>query len=286
MYNRMPVLLSIIGLFATALLGFARVPSAHAAEARVMSYNIKCAPNDETSNWGARKENLVADIRATMPDLLGLQEALKNQLDFIAGNLPEYAWIGVARDDGRERGEYCPILYRTELYEVVESGTFWLSETPDIPGKKGWGAACNRIVTWGKFRRRANGREFIFACTHFDHVSETARRESAKLVLKFKEEKAAGLPFIITGDFNSTDTTQAYQAMTQELKDARKMAESRKGGEFTFPSEKMEKQDERVIDYFFVSDEVGVREFSIHSNPPKHDPMPSDHFSIDAVLEF
>ena len=253
-------------------------------ELRVMSFNVWLAPTPESNDWPARRDNLVADIRATDPDLFGLQEAYKHQLDYIVSALGEYTYVGVGRDDGTEGGEFCPVLFKTEKFDLLDSGTFWLSETPEIPGRKGWDAACNRVVSWAKFRDRASGRVLVYANTHFDHVSEKARGESSKLILKFKEEKAKDLPFIITGDFNSLDTDAAYTTIVGGLRDARKAARTARGGVRTWPAEKPVKAGENVIDYIFLTDDFTVETFDIHSDPPQSDPLPSDHYSIDALL--
>ena len=257
---------------------------AGAGELRVMSYNVWLAPTPESNDWPARRDNLVADIRATDPDLFGLQEAYKHQLDYIMAALGDYSFVGVGRDDGAEGGEYCPVLYKTEKFDLLDSGTFWLSETPDIPGKKGWDAACNRVVSWAKLREKESGRILVYANTHFDHISEKARGESSKLILKFKEEKAKDLPFIITGDFNSVDTDAAYTTIVSGLRDARKAAKTARGGVRTWPAEKPVKKGENVIDYIFLTDDFTVESFDIHINPPNNDPLPSDHYSIDALL--
>ena len=257
---------------------------AGAGELRVMSYNVWLAPTPESNDWPARRDNLVADIRTTDPDLFGLQEAYKHQLDYIMAALGDYSFVGVGRDDGAEGGEYCPVLYKTEKFDLLDSGTFWLSETPDIPGKKGWDAACNRVVSWAKLREKESGRILVYANTHFDHISEKARGESSKLILKFKEEKAKDLPFIITGDFNSVDTDAAYTTIVSGLRDARKAAKTARGGVRTWPAEKPVKKGENVIDYIFLTDDFTVESFDIHINPPNNDPLPSDHYSIDALL--
>ena len=255
-----------------------------AGELRVMSYNIWLAPTPESNDWPARRGNLVADIRATDPDLFGLQEAYKHQLDYIMAELGQYSFVGVGRDDGAEGGEYCPVLFKTEKFDLLDSGTFWLSETPEVPGKKGWGAACNRVVSWAKLREKESGRVLVYANTHFDHISELARGESSKLILKFKEEKAKGLPFVITGDFNAVDTDAAYTTIVSGLRDARKAAKAARGGVRTWPAEKPVKEGENVIDYIFLTGDFTVESFDIHINPPSSDPLPSDHYSIDALL--
>lgn len=266
-----------------------------ADELRVMSYNVLTAHRDDLNAWADRRGNLVADIQATAPDLLGLQEACKNQLEYIMSSLDGYAFIGVARDDGREAGEFCPVIYKIAEFDVLDGGTFWLSETPTVPGRKGWGAACNRVVSWGLFRAKANDKVFVYANTHFDHVSEQARGESSKLILAFKEEISEkyrkevgkdGLPFIITGDFNSVDTDAAYTTIISGLRDAQKEARVRRGGDRTFPAQNPPKKGKYVIDYIFLTDDFTVESFDIHSDPPAKGPLPSDHYAIDALLSW
>ncbi len=255
-----------------------------AGELRVMSFNVWLAPTPESNDWPARRGNLAAEIRAADPDLFGLQEAYKHQLDYIADALGGYTYVGVGRDDGAEGGEYCPVLFKSEKFDLLDSGTFWLSETPEIPGKKGWDAACNRVVSWAKLREKSSGRVLVYANTHFDHVSEKARGESSKLILKFKEEKAKDLPFIITGDFNSVDTDAAYTTIVSGLRDARKAARTARGGVRTWPAETPVKPGEHVIDYIFLTDEFTVETFDIHTAPPQSGPLPSDHYAVDALL--
>ena len=149
----------------------------------VCSFNIRYDnPNDGEHNWKYRKENVAAFIQYHEVDLIGMQEVLKNQLDDLEQLLPGYAWVGVGRDDGKEAGEYSPILYKKDRFKLIQQSTFWLSETCDTPGTMGWDAACNRVVTWMELEDLTNQKSFFIFNTHFDHRGQTARLESAKAI--------------------------------------------------------------------------------------------------------
>ncbi len=193
--------------------GAALIDTAPAAEPlRVMSYNIRYDnPGDAAHAWPLRKEMVARTLIFHHSDLVGLQEVLKHQLLDLQKLLPGYRWIGVGRDDGREKGEYAPIGYRPDRFTLVASGTFWLSEKPDSIGSRGWDAALPRIVTWGHFIDTFNERPFYFFNTHFDHIGEHARRQSARLVSQRAQLLAQNHPCILSGDFNCTRTDSAYQ---------------------------------------------------------------------------
>jgi endonuclease/exonuclease/phosphatase family metal-dependent hydrolase len=151
-------------------------------------------------------------------DLLGVQEALRSQLDDMVKDMPEYAWFGVCRTDGNVQpnpdGEFSAILYRKDRFERLDGNTFWLSQTPEVVGSVGWDAAYPRIVTWAKFKDKQNGNIFYHFNTHFDHMGEQARAESAKLILKKIKEIAGEANVVLTGDFNCGDTEPPYQNIT------------------------------------------------------------------------
>jgi endonuclease/exonuclease/phosphatase family metal-dependent hydrolase len=181
----------------------------------VMSFNIRYNnPDDGENAWPHRKELVANTILFHRADLVGVQEALKGQLDDLSILLPDYAWLGKGRDDGGEKGEYSAILYRKGRFDLLQSGTFWLSEAPERPGSIGWDAAITRVVTWAKFEDKYSSKEFYLFNTHFDHIGERARQESAKLILKRIQDLAAATGVIVTGDFNSPETSPAYQTLT------------------------------------------------------------------------
>ncbi len=190
-------------------------PAADAVSFNVTSFNVRYdTPNDGDDAWSNRKETVAGLLRFHKVDFAGLQEALLGQIEDLENRLTEYDWIGVGRSDGKVAGEFTPIFYRRERFEPLEHDTFWLSETPDVPGSKSWDAAIERIATWGIFRDRTTGRRFVVLNTHFDHVGAQARAESARLILNRLTSIAPDLPRIVTGDFNTTDDTEPYRVLT------------------------------------------------------------------------
>lgn len=219
-----------------------------------------------------------------------MQEVLHNQLEDLKAGLPNYAAIGVGREDGKEKGEYSPLFYRSDKYEVLESNTFWLSQYPDSAGFIGWDGACTRIATWAKFKDKATGKIFMGVNTHFDHVGVEARRESALLIIKKIKEIVGDQPAVVTGDFNVNDQSEAYQTITTNefvLKDAYKMTDQKTGPNYTFhdfgryPMDKREK-----IDFIFVTPQIKVLNTEICQNPETKTGYLSDHNPHMALLEF
>lgn len=174
-------------------------------ELRVMTFNIRygTAPDGENA-WEKRRELLVETIRAFRPDVLGTQECLAGQAEFLRAALPGYGCVGVGRDDGQLAGEMCAVFYREDRFQLVAEGHFWLSETPDVAGSRGWDAALPRIASWARLRARDDTlRTLVCLNTHFDHVGEAARLASAKLLSARAQAVAGGAPAIVLGDFNT-----------------------------------------------------------------------------------
>jgi endonuclease/exonuclease/phosphatase family metal-dependent hydrolase len=250
----------------------------------IMSYNIRYDnPGDGINAWANRK-NHVADMMAGIykADIIGVQEALRHQLDDLQDRMTTYSWVGVGRDDGRDRGEFSPIFYNTDRFELVSTNTFWLSETPHRPGSKSWDAAITRIVTWARFKDMTSDREFYFVNTHFDHIGETARVESAKMISAFVEDLENNLPIIVTGDFNVPETSEVYSVMTgsPQLSDARYESKSgHKGPTASFSDWETLRPDESRIDYIFVSDEIEVVSHLI-ADDKYGGRFPSDHLPV------
>jgi endonuclease/exonuclease/phosphatase family metal-dependent hydrolase len=189
--------------------------SANGEGLRVMTFNIRYDnPADGEDAWPKRRTKAASMIRFHRADLVGLQEALRGQIADLEAALPELGWFGTGRSAQRD-GEHCAVLFRKDRLEVLDQGTFWLSETPDLAGSRSWDAALPRIVTWGRLRDRGAGAVFHLFNTHFDHRGETARRESARLLLR-KIVEIAGRDgrVVVTGDFNSTPDSEAYRLLT------------------------------------------------------------------------
>ena len=186
-----------------------------AFELRAMTFNIRYGTADDGENrWENRREFVVNILRDSKPDVVGLQEALDFQLAQIREGIVGYGQLGVAREDGKTKGEYCAILYRRDLLDVNESGTFWFSDTPDVPGSSHWGNANVRICTWARFIEKKSGRAFYHYNLHLDHVSQPSREKSVVLLTKHIHERKHLDLFIITGDFNAGEGNSAITYLT------------------------------------------------------------------------
>jgi endonuclease/exonuclease/phosphatase family metal-dependent hydrolase len=202
-------------------------------ELDLMSFNIRFDnPADGPNVWSARRELVANVIRAAAPDIVGLQEAQRNQLDDLAAGLRStpYVEIGVGRDDGATRGEYSPLLYRAERLTLVESGTFWLSPTPEVPGSVGWGNHVPRICTWARFEDRRSGRRFYAFNSHFDHESAPARARAAEAIAARIAARPHPEPVFMMGDFNATEDDDVVRYLIGTA------ARPRSGDDFSPPS--------------------------------------------------
>ena len=195
------------------------------SEIKVMSYNIRLSSGTEKADsiyhWQHRKEASLNLMHEENPTVFGLQEACPDQMDYMVENLPEYGYIGVGRDDGKRKGEFMSIFYKKEEVELIDGGTFWLSETPDEVSK-GWDAACFRTCTWALLKKKDTGKKFVYMNTHLDHKGKVAREESIKLIVARAEQITGGkLPVFITADFNSPTSNAIFKPMQEAMLDAR-----------------------------------------------------------------
>lgn len=169
-----------------------------AQDLNVMTFNIRWDnAGDSLDAWKFRKDNAASQVSFHKVHLLGVQEALHNQLEDLHQRLPGFKYVGVGRADGKQKGEYSAIFYDASRLDVLQSETFWLAEETNVAGKKGWDAAIERIVTWAKFRDKKTRKIFYHFNTHFDHVGKIARRESAKLLIRKVNEIAGKANAII-----------------------------------------------------------------------------------------
>ena len=233
----------------------------------VGSYNIRYDNPDDAKrgNGWVQRCPLICDlINFEEPDIFGTQEAKVHQLSDLTKGLPEYDYIGVGRDDGREEGEYSAIFYHRDRLTKLRGGNFWLSETPDRP-QLGWDAACIRICSWGEFVDKRTQLRFYFFNLHLDHVGRVARRESARLVLKKIQEIAGpSSPVILTGDFNVDQTDEVFTILSSSgLQDAFTYAERRLAPNGTFNDFDTELKTESRIDHIFISQGFRVRRYAI-----------------------
>ncbi len=248
----------------------------------VATFNIRLnTANDGINAWPNRIEMVTGLLKFHEADLFGLQEALHEQILDIQKNLPGFEWFGVGRDDGEKGGEFSPIFYNKSKFILIESGTFWLSETPEKPGK-GWDAALNRVVTWSKFKSKVTGKMFYYYNTHFDHRGEEARKKSAELITKKMREMVgnSGYPIILTGDFNLTPETEGITNIKKYLRDSREITLAPPYGPVgTFNSFDWNAPMKDRIDYVFVNEMVEVLKYAALTDS-KEMRWPSDHLPV------
>ena len=273
-------------LFSTA---FAQTPPRPTLTSNVLSFNIRYNnPKDGINAWPNRKALAAKVFTDYSVDFAGLQEALYGQITDLQDQLPAYAWIGVGRDDGKEKGEFSPIFYQKSRYEAVKSGTFWLSETPEVVGSKNWDAAITRVATWGIFRHKQSGKQLFVINTHFDHVGEQARQNSAKLLIRRIKDLSGGLPVILTGDFNTPENSPGIKTLTSDpdfwLRNTEHLSkEAHTGGYTTFNGFKYNATGP-AIDFIFVGDKINVLR---HDYLPivEKDVFVSDHWPVLTRVE-
>lgn len=253
----------------------------------VMTFNMRYDnPEDGQNNWRFRRERIAGVIKAQEIDVLGTQELLSNQFNDLSGLLTGYQGVGVGRLDGAESGEYCAVFFRKDRFTLLDSGTFWLSETPEVVGSLGWDGACERIATWVVLRDR-DGRELFFIDTHLDHVGQVARDEGVSLLMKRIETLSGGRPVILTGDFNSEPGSSVVAHVQKDgvLRDATAIAQQRSGTDWSFSDFGQIPEAERpLLDYIFVSGDIEALRYEVL--PDTFDGgYVSDHAPVMAVVK-
>ncbi|GHH97879.1 endonuclease/exonuclease/phosphatase family protein [Neobacillus kokaensis] len=253
----------------------------------VMSYNLKNAYDVTPNSWAERKGMVRDLLQQNSPDLIGTQECLYNQVTDMLEMLPDYDWVGLGREGGCE-GEYAAIFYKKDRFHVLESGHFWLSDTPERVASVTWGHVVTRIVTWVKFMDRKNNQLFYHFNTHFDHESSVAREKSAHLLLQTIGQIDENLPVILTGDFNAEHLSKPYTILTKEgaLSDTWFMTNKRLNEEKgTFNDYCDPNGGSDRIDWILVRGSIKVDSVGIIADCPDGR-FPSDHFPIVATLDF
>lgn len=255
-----------------------------------MTFNIRYDNvGDSLDAWKFRKDKATSQVLFHKVHLLGVQEALYNQLEDFKAGIKTFKYVGVGRSDGKTKGEYSAILYDTLRLQLLQTETFWLAEQTNIPGKKGWDAAYERVVSWAKFRDRKTRKTFYHFNTHFDHIGKVARRESAKLLLQKAKEIAGNTWCIITGDFNAMPDDEPIQvlmnaASADRFIDTKGISqEAHYGPTGTFNAFKAKEQSQQPIDYIFIKNKIQVLQHATFSQSwDGH--FSSDHFPVYAVL--
>ena len=260
---------------------YAKAPAKE--EIKVISYNIRLIhPKDGANEWKYRAKASPAMIKDHAPDIFGVQEALQEQLMYMDKNLKQYSYVGVGREDGVSEGEHMAIFYNKRTVKLLDWGTFWLSQTPEIPSK-GWDAKCRRTATWALMEMKGSGKKFYYVNTHLDHRGKRAQRKGLDLIVKkIAEINPENLPMILTGDFNVTPDNSALKELNTKMVDARTSAK---------------KTDSRAtyngwgasafaIDYIYYSGFSDCVEYETIVKQYKGVPYISDHYPVRAVIQF
>lgn len=267
---------------------------ANAAEVRVMTFNVRYDnPGDGggTNSWVARGVRVAQAIVDADADIVGTQEVLHHQYADLCRSLSGYEVLGCGRDDGDAQGEYAALFFKRSRFDCLRSGNFWLSDTPEIAGSKGWDGACVRMATWALLCDKQTGDTLIVLNTHLDHEGEEARRNGVELIMRRVKELASGAACIVTGDFNATPKSEPIELITDNssgwyLIDTRTAARQTDGPEWTFHNFGRLSEPERSrIDYIFVSPRVEVTQYATIDNSTDAPLTYSDHCPVIVTLK-
>ncbi len=274
-------------IISTALLALAL--SAAPVMLKVGSYNLRTnVPRDLPHNgWKSRAPRCIAFLKSAKFDIFGTQEVQKCHIKTITSI--GYKAIGQPRDD-KENSEYSAIFYDPEILELNKTETFWLSETPDVPGSRSWNSAYPRICTVGYFTHKASGKNFLFVNTHLDHKSQLARENAIRMIISYLKKFKKDHPYILTGDFNARPDSEVYKEISGFMADARTVSEKvLPGPNQTFHGYQADPAKRRMnmpIDYIFVNDvAVKVKTFQVIDDF-KNGFASSDHFPVAATVIF
>lgn len=251
----------------------------------VMSFNVRYGTAQDSDNvWPKRRDAACAMIRDQHPAVFGVQEALDFQLEYFNEHCPGYEYVGVGREDGVSEGEHMAVFYDTDRIELLEWGTYWLSDTPDIPST-GWDAACRRTATWTLMRDKAAKRKFYFVNTHLDHVGKEARRRGLLLIVeRIKAMNPEGWPMVLTGDMNVYPDDPCLKELRELMADARESAPVTDKDQTYHDWGKVSSNP--PIDYVFYAGFKGCKEFSVIRQSYEGVPYVSDHYPVKATLRY
>ncbi|MCX2574697.1 endonuclease/exonuclease/phosphatase family protein [Pedobacter sandarakinus] len=278
----MKILKLLLAFFITFNTTFAQKKG---APINIITYNIRLnVASDGINAWPNRKDNVKALVKFHDADILCVQEALPEQFDALLENT-NFNVVGVGRDDGKRKGEFSAVYYDKDRFTKKDGGTFWLSETPDVPSK-GWDAALNRVCSWVRLYDKLNKKEFLVFNTHYDHIGVQARIESAKLLKMKIQQIAPNLPVVFTGDLNVTPETAAIATIKSFLIDAKDISrEPPYGPNGTFNAFDFNSDLKNRIDYIFVNKYFSVQKFAVLSDS-KDKRYYSDHLPVFVRLNF
>lgn len=276
-----------VAMFFTGSLFFDEVtpnptdPIADGADVRIVSFNLRCTGAGKTS-VAYRAPLMTAQLKEIRADSIGVQEANARWMIYLSDNLEGYDYVGVSRQNGKNLGEFSAIFYRSDKYTVADSGTFWLSKTPEKAGSKDWGSANIRICTWAVLENKTTHEKYVHLNTHLDHISSLARENQMKVLLTKVDEYIGKYPIVLTGDFNDYNDSAMYAEVTEVLKDSRLLAPvtTDKGTFHDYGA----RNPESMIDFIFVSD--GVKPLVYHVIDDKVNGVYlSDHYGIYVDLK-
>jgi len=247
---------------------------------QLISFNIRYDnKSDGLNSWSHRQHDIVQYIERINPTIMGIQEGLKHQVDFLSTNLEDYTYVGVGRDDGLTKGEYCAIFYNLQSVKLLESGTFWLSETPTLVSI-GWDAVLERICTYGLFEDKSTMQRFWVFNAHFDHKGASAREQSAILIVsKIREINREQLAVVLMGDFNATPEKAPIAIFNEHMDDGLEISKQPPSGPVGTFNGFREETENRRIDYIFTS-KFSVDSYSHEDARTRQNKYLSDHLPI------
>lgn len=273
----------ILRALTLGLLALSACRPAQEAKLTVMSYNVRNNRADDGENaWDIRRVATPAMLDAVRPDIFGIQEAYPEQEQYIVESSPRYAAFGVGRNDGAEDGERASVIYNREVLEMLDGGTWWLSETPDVPST-GWDAKYPRTATWTLMKDLRTGKRFYFVNTHLDHKGAQARREGLSMIVRKIREMNPDIPMVLTGDFNVQPGDPCLEALDGLMLDARTTAART---EDTPSSNAFRAGGHKTIDYIYYSGFSGADSFRVVKDTFAGIPYISDHYPVVATLSF
>jgi len=259
------------------------------SQIKVMTYNIRYDnAGDSVNRWSNRIQKMEMLLNNHKADIIGFQEVLHNQRNDLKKMLPGFGQVGAGRDNGKTKGEYGPVFFRKDKFKCMGSATFWLSPTPNVIGSVGWDAALTRICTYIKLKEKKTGKIFFVFNTHFDHIGDSARMMSAKLILQKINELAKGQPVILTGDFNSEPDGKGYgeiiSSINPKLSDTFSENNSTKIN-CTFKGFQVKSNICKRIDYIFITPQFEKLNFKIiDDNDGNY--YTSDHLAVMCELKW
>ena len=279
---RKTIVFFAVSLILSGSVAFAGSPK-YQASLKIISYNIRMGvAKDGPNSWEYRAPASAMMLDDRNPDIFGLQEAFDFQVYYLTQCLPQYKAVGVGREDGKKKGEHMSIFYNKKKISLLKWGTWWLSETPDVPSK-GWDAACYRTATWALMKDKKSGRKFWYVNTHIDHKGKIAKEKGLTLIMdKIAGMNPDGLPIVLTGDFNMRSDAEPMEGVKARMKDSRETA-AVTDHEGTYNG--WGKRN-AIIDYIFYDGFSSCIRYETVTKPYMDRTFISDHFPVEAVLVF